>query len=560
MMLKWKRTILLIFAALMLSSGWIVPAGLIYGGDQGSRLQNLEFINVDLRQVFRSLAASGKFNAVLDQTVKGNVSVAFKAGVTAREAVAVIATNYGYSYQWIPSANQVFVGNIKEYSKGFGERIPVDIELKYSEAAAIAGSLEVVIPKERIKTDSNGYKVTVFGNSLEIQNAKEIVSRIDRRLSAVNLEIKIAEVADDFWKDTGINLAVIRSHIGVYSLAQSQLKLLESGPNSVIHYLTQRNIYLLDNQDGTLSLADKFPKNGPKENKASTNSALPEYVLLGTTVGIKSWVSEGNRITLQLKESTEVVTNQPKDNVSLIPVTRLREVTSTISVADRQTLLLTGLIGRTEYHQIRKIPGTYPVLQELFRSNNGFDAIQKQNALVIMLITPSFSEKPADSGSENKFAGNQSTNQVLTSNQAEADSPAAPGNDATAKSANEEPKTEKNADISGTGNITLIEYPVKTNDTITGLAIKFGIERQTIITVNQLENKKEIPGILLIPIPNDRVYIVKPKETLWRIAKRYDTTIDLLKDLNSITDITQLKAGQTIVLPVSTNRIINPQF
>jgi type II secretory pathway component GspD/PulD (secretin) len=538
MIFKRKRIIIIVLTAFLGSSVWLISPGSSYGSNPDLQLKNLEFINVALRQVFRSLAALGSFNIVLDQTVKGNVSIAFKAGITAKEAVAVIANNYGYGYQWIPNSEAVFIGNLKAFPSGFGDKKPADIQLKFADASAAAGSLEIVIPKELIKPDSNGHKVTVFGNPLELQNITEIITRVDHRAFSVDVEIKVAEVADEFWNDTGINIAVIRSHLGIYSLAQPQAKVLGTGANSnIIHYLARQNISLFDNQEVKLFLGDKFPEIIKKRtDPAEVNSAVKDYLNIGTTVKITSWAGEGNRITLQVQELTEIITNQPQAESNFIPVAGSREVTSSITVTDGQTFILTGVIGRDEYNRIKSVPGKYPVLQELFATDNAFQASQKAHTLVIMLITPRFIEN--------------STN------------PNPP---------NDEQKTEVIIDLPGTtpkpnqqttqaGSTTIVEYPVKKNDTIRGVAAKFGIELQAIITANKLIDNNLKLKILLIPVPNERIYTVKPKETLWRIAKRYGTTIELLKEINNITDIRKVKAGQKIVLPVSTKNIKNPQF
>ncbi|HPT88595.1 MAG TPA: LysM peptidoglycan-binding domain-containing protein, partial [Bacillota bacterium] len=60
--------------------------------------------------------------------------------------------------------------------------------------------------------------------------------------------------------------------------------------------------------------------------------------------------------------------------------------------------------------------------------------------------------------------------------------------------------------------------------------------------------------------PENRIYVLKPKETLWRLAKRYGTTVEVLMELNNITDYTALEIGQQIVLPVSVDQVVDPRF
>lgn len=52
--------------------------------------------------------------------------------------------------------------------------------------------------------------------------------------------------------------------------------------------------------------------------------------------------------------------------------------------------------------------------------------------------------------------------------------------------------------------------------------------------------------------PGPNRYIVRKGDSLWAIAKRYGTTVDALKQLNTITDPTRLRVGTELILPTST--------
>ena len=63
-----------------------------------------------------------------------------------------------------------------------------------------------------------------------------------------------------------------------------------------------------------------------------------------------------------------------------------------------------------------------------------------------------------------------------------------------------------------------------------------------------------------IPIPITHLYQLKPKETLWRIAKRYGITVEWLMEINNITDVTVLRMDQVIILPVPSERIVDDKY
>ncbi len=574
----------------ILALGLIVLLGGLLGavtaaGNENLPVRNLEFINVDLRQVFRSLAATGQFNVILGQTVKGNVSIAFKSGITAREAVVVIAKNYGHQCQWSPDSKGVCVGDIKSLTGGLTEKTLVEIPLKYIDATAAASSLEIIIPKERIKPDSSGRKLIVFGNSLELQNINELIAKIDRSQAEVNVEVKIAEVTDDFWRKLGMDRKVVRSHIGIYPISAFQEK--ELSDLDIIRSLGRRNLALFDNQEGKLFLGDRFQKIIEKNN-SQTGPGLPakEFIDLGTMMRITSWVGEGNKITLQVKETTWAAklspTAAPNNKAVFLPDFASRDVTSTISMEAGQTFILTGMIGRDEFELLKTFPGANvqrncPVLNELFATENSQAAFQKNNTQVIAMITPNFLGNNSsqdilqNSGQQTSVAPNVNPDQTSDGNFGDSKNEVAGVN---GNPANDADKTEVVWDPVNTSSkpvqqndvndpVVIVEYLVKKNDTLTAISAKFSIESQAIITANQWDNQNVIikaDSWVLIPVPKDRVYLIKPKETLWRIAKRYGTTVELLKDLNNIMDIEKVKAGQKIVLPVANSQIKEPQF
>ncbi|HBF39846.1 MAG TPA: hypothetical protein DDW50_21370, partial [Firmicutes bacterium] len=61
-------------------------------------------------------------------------------------------------------------------------------------------------------------------------------------------------------------------------------------------------------------------------------------------------------------------------------------------------------------------------------------------------------------------------------------------------------------------------------------------------------------------IPSSHLYILKPKETLWRLAMRYGTTVPLLMEINNIKDTSKVEAGQMIILPVAVEKVANKKF
>lgn len=112
------------------------------------------------------------------------------------------------------------------------------------------------------------------------------------------------------------------------------------------------------------------------------------------------------------------------------------------------------------------------------------------------------------------------------------------------------------------GNGAKKNVKVKTGDTLSNVALRFGLPKEVIMKDNALKATDSLtPGQeLILSIPSDHLYTLQPKETVWRIAKRYGVTVDDLKSINDLTDVTVVEKGQTLILPVSVREIFDNRF
>ena len=94
-------------------------------------------------------------------------------------------------------------------------------------------------------------------------------------------------------------------------------------------------------------------------------------------------------------------------------------------------------------------------------------------------------------------------------------------------------------------------YTVMKGDTLYAIANKFGVTVDAIKSLNNLKNNTlSIGQVLKIPTTsnNQLTYTVKSGDTLYGIARTYNTTVDAIKKLNNLTSNT-LSIGQTLILP-----------
>lgn len=95
-------------------------------------------------------------------------------------------------------------------------------------------------------------------------------------------------------------------------------------------------------------------------------------------------------------------------------------------------------------------------------------------------------------------------------------------------------------------------YTVQLGDTLYGIAKQFGVTVEELQLENNLLSTNIVVGqVLKIPtISTTSLYIVKAGDTLYSIARRYQTTVSELMRINNLKS-TNLSVGQQIRIPVS---------
>ncbi len=91
-------------------------------------------------------------------------------------------------------------------------------------------------------------------------------------------------------------------------------------------------------------------------------------------------------------------------------------------------------------------------------------------------------------------------------------------------------------------------YIVDKGDTLYSIAKKFDTSVNKLKELNNLSsNMLSIGQKLLIPIGEETTYVVKAGDTLYSIAKEFNTTVDRLKELNDLSNNT-LSIGQILIV------------
>lgn len=96
----------------------------------------------------------------------------------------------------------------------------------------------------------------------------------------------------------------------------------------------------------------------------------------------------------------------------------------------------------------------------------------------------------------------------------------------------------------------LIIHVIQRGETLWHIARRFNTDPQRIIEVNALEFPSQlVPGqSLVIPVPGT-TYIIQPGDTLWSISEQYGVPMDVIVQANMLQDPNQLQIGNFLIIP-----------
>ena len=276
----------------------------------------------------------------------------------------------------------------------------------------------------------------VDASSMDFQMIRELVGELDRIQSQVLIEVVIAEVSADDSLDLGVEMTALNapSKVGD-SVVQGATRLsdnpgsindviqngvfprgimvgvakgnrLDSSGNVVSSYPGLININALqkkgkvkilssvplvaqNNKEASVSVVDNIPvlKSTIQGGSGTARDVIQniERMDVGIKLKLTPHINPSNEVSMVLNPSIEAIIDAGVAG-QYTPTIAKREVSTTVTVPDGRTIVISGLIREDRSNIVRKIPllGSIPIIGILFRHT----VESKQRTNLIIFVTP----------------------------------------------------------------------------------------------------------------------------------------------------------------------------
>jgi general secretion pathway protein D len=154
-----------------------------------------------------------------------------------------------------------------------------------------------------------------------------------------------------------------------------------------VRVVSSPSVLVLENETATIKVGDQVPvKTLQSTTDTGTNNDSFEYRDTGVILKVKPRVSATGVVTIDLGQELSAVSKRDGATAGDNPTISQRTITSKVSVSDRQTVLLGGLITGQEERDKTTVPGTnkVPLIGDLIGSTKK----GAKRTELIVFITP----------------------------------------------------------------------------------------------------------------------------------------------------------------------------
>ncbi len=160
--------------------------------------------------------------------------------------------------------------------------------------------------------------------------------------------------------------------------------------NRDVKILSNVPLWAQNNAEAVVSVVDNIPvlRSTIEGGSGTARDVIQNIDRLDVGIKLKvtPHVNPNGDVTLNLNPSIEAITDEGPSGTQFAPTIAKREVSTTITVPDQATVVISGLIREDTIHVVEKVPllGDIPLIGFFFRSKRE----QKQRTNLLIFVTP----------------------------------------------------------------------------------------------------------------------------------------------------------------------------
>lgn len=405
----------------------IVILGIICSNIISASANELEAIDVDIRNLLTSIALANNLNIVISDEVQGNVSVKL-SNINAQDMIKIIVANNNYTYQ--------FKDNVIYISKGDKDINLYTVQINYLELDKIAQTINLMLTgnltdkiddkdkktaiNNKVMIDESENTISFYGTLKQYEQIKNFLQEQDKPQKQVSLEAKVTAIKKDAAKDLGVSwewskLPQSPEHEITYDTVKHTVINEDGSKEEITDYLpvdevtrkwnddenipgvirfgkgvdgypyefyyaakidalisdgkanilARPNITTIQGKEAVINIGSEVPVPTVSTTNSTTTTSI-KYREAGIILKCTPRVNEDGIITV--KVHTEVSSPMYVEDMKAYRFQK-RSADTIVRLKDGQTMVIGGLIGSDEAKQMSKIPflGDIPILGNLFK-------------------------------------------------------------------------------------------------------------------------------------------------------------------------------------------------
>lgn len=405
----------------------IVILGIICSNIISASANELEAVDVDIRNLLTSIALANNLNIVISDEVQGNVSVKL-SNINAQDMIKIIVANNNYTYQ--------FKDNVIYISKGDKDINLYTVQINYLELDKIAQTINLMLTgnltdkiddkdkktaiNNKVMIDESENTISFYGTLKQYEQIKNFLQEQDKPQKQVSLEAKVTAIQKDAAKDLGVRwewskLPQSPEHEITYDTVKHTVINEDGSKEEITDYLpvdevtrkwnddenipgvirfgkgvdgypyefyyaakidalisdgkanilARPNITTIQGKEAVINIGSEVPVPTVSTTNSTTTTSI-KYREAGIILKCTPRVNEDGIITV--KVHTEVSSPMYVEDMKAYRFQK-RSADTIVRLKDGQTMVIGGLIGSDEAKQMSKIPflGDLPILGNLFK-------------------------------------------------------------------------------------------------------------------------------------------------------------------------------------------------